>query len=115
MPSPNPEEVLKLAADMVAVKNTLASLQERWDALFANKSTPQKGGRKANPDGNQLRVLAVIEDNPDVPFDAALLQKELKMERRPIERALNNLFVAKKIIRHSRGHYIAKGKDGEFV
>ena len=110
MEPPDPQEVLKLAADIVSAKEHLNSLQSRWDALFMGQPI---AGRKARTSGIATRVLAVIEESPDEHFDASLLQKKLGIGRKPIERALNNLFVAEKIARHSRGNYEAIQKEGE--
>jgi hypothetical protein len=113
MAIPEPQEVLKLATDIVSAKEHLASLQSRWDALFSGNSDFPKGGRKPDPDGISSRVLAAIEGNPDEHFGASDLERKLGIDRKKVERALNNLFVAKKITRHSRGNYEAMVISGD--
>jgi hypothetical protein len=122
MSVPNPQEVLKLAADMVEAQNVLTSLQIKWASLFNGSSPPapieirpseRKGGRKPDPDGTTSRVLKAIEDSPNEHFDSELLHRKLGIERKKIERALYNLYTAEKIEKHSRGNYEAKTQPGE--
>jgi hypothetical protein len=112
MTSPNPQDVLKLAADMVAAQKHLDTLKAQWDSLFAGSglsvSAEVKPGRRAHPEGISSRIFVLMESEPNSVFDTALLQERLGISREQVEPALYNLFAAGKVKRVSRGKYQAK-------
>jgi hypothetical protein len=120
MSSPNPEEVLKLAKEIVDTKAALASLQSKWDGYFgsspvasgshgAASAAPRKGGRKPDADSVTGRVLAFINSDPLAHFDAADIQRGVGIDKKQAERTLFKLYAAKKIGKFSRGNYEAIG------
>ena len=121
MSSPNPEEVLQLAKQIVDMKAALSSLQSRWDGYFASSSSTngvvplalppesRRGGRKPDATSVTSRVLAFINSDPLAHFDAADVQRGLGISKKQAERTLFKLYATKKIGKHSRGNYEAIG------
>jgi len=106
MRSPSPEYVLKLAADIVAARKALDSLQTEWDALFSAADPAAPVSRKPVLGGTASRILEIINSNPKELYGVERLHGLLEdTERKPIESSLFNLNKAGKILRHSRGLY----------
>jgi hypothetical protein len=117
MISYTPEEILELAKSIVTAKTNLATLQARWDAFISASSgtrgksyPPRKGGRKPNSKSVTGRVLAHVNANYDLSFNAGELSEVLKISKKQAETTLFKLNAAKKINKHSRGRYEANRK-----
>ena len=118
MSTPNPEDVLHLAKQIVDTKAALATLQAKWESYFASSPSPngvsiqtpaepRKGGRKPDAGSVTGRVLAFINSDPQAHFDAADVQRRLGIDKKQAERTLFKLYATKKIAKHSRGNYEA--------
>jgi hypothetical protein len=119
MSSPNPEEVLQLAKQIVDVKATLAALQSKWDGYFASSpvaangvaipvsAEPRRGGRKPDADSVTGRVVAFINSDPLAHYDAGDISRGLGIEKKQAELILFKLYANKRIGKHSRGNYEA--------
>lgn len=93
----------------------LAKLQARWDTFFPPSTPPptapvppRKGGRQPDPNSDTSRILAKLNLNPQMSFDAAELHESMSIEKKKIERTLFKLYAAKKIAKAGRGRYKAK-------
>jgi hypothetical protein len=126
--SPNPREVRKLADEILQLEERLESARKKWDDLFngngiiipalelteSDASVPKKvRGRPQRDNSVSSRVLALLNSDPLTHWDAWGASRRLGVEKTAVESALYNLFVAKKIARHSRGNYEALQESAE--
>ena len=110
MTIPDTKYVLELANEIESVKARLALLQSKWTDLFSSAGQvpePNRGGRKADPDGPASKVVAALETNPLRVWNANDLAQHLGLTRKQVEKALFNLCDAGKIKRVDRGTYAA--------
>lgn len=106
--APNPREVATLANEIMQTEDRLASLRQQWESLFSvPQAEPKPIGRPPRENSAASQVLAIINGDPTLHWDAEQLAHHLKLERETVAAALYNLHAAKKIARHSRGNYEA--------
>ena len=110
--SPNPREVLELAAEIVRTEETLTELKRKWDGLFGITETAPTsksvGGRPVRENSVASQVLMLIDSQPSKQWDTESICRTLRSEKEPVASALYNLFVAKKVNRVDRGKYQSK-------
>jgi hypothetical protein len=113
MASPDPQIVLKLAADMVAAKEHLEALQAKWDSLFATGAAPPAsapvprvpGRRPPNSKSLTGRIISLLDEDPTVHYEASEIARALGEPQDKVQRTINKLVFHKKIGRYSRGMY----------
>ena len=117
MSSPDPQVILKLAADIVAAKEHLGRLQVQWDSFFSPnaigiratlESFPQKPApQKTVARGDSLsgRIIALLDKEPMIHYEAHEIAQELGEPQDKVQRTINKLVFKKRIGRYSRGLY----------
>ena len=118
MASPDPQIVLKLAADIVAAKEYLEKLQAQWDSFFissaplasvatgtSNTPQPMPRTRAAGPDTLTARIISFLDSDPQCHYETEEIAKFLGEPQEKVQRTINKLVFRKKIGRYSRGLY----------
>lgn len=119
---PQPEEVLKLAAKIVALKQDLAAAQAQWDRLIPNSTSTQQVAvavaTKPSPrirKGSGIgRILTTLSESPENDFDPVSLSESLDIPLGTTRTILSKLVGKKKIEKRGYGKYGAlRAKEEE--
>ena len=108
--APNPREVLELARVILEMEENLTALRAQWNAMFTASvevKEPKANGRPTSDNSVSAKVLAMINSDPLQHWDTESMTSKLGAERYTVASALYNLYIARKIARHSRGKYEA--------
>jgi hypothetical protein len=108
--TPKPEEVLKLASDIVKATKVLEDLQARWDAIFPSEPKPVPAPTRAIRESSfASRVEAVVVGQAGLPLTIAQVAAALgTTDTLKVGRTLFRLYSTKRIANPERGRYSAK-------
>ena len=115
--TPDPKEVLALAADIVESEKTLLSLKARWEQLFTNHSPyqlqtmqpkPEVKERTKRTDTFAAKIRTTLANSPDKRFTVEEIAKAVEGDPRKVGRALIRLRDDKTVFSSGRGLYSGK-------
>jgi hypothetical protein len=66
--TPDPQEVLNLAAQLVEAKATLEALTRKWDKIFSQNGAPSTRAKEKRTDSFAAKVRSVLAKEPERIF-----------------------------------------------
>jgi hypothetical protein len=105
--TPDPQEVLKLAAQIVETKSLLAELNSKWEMMFSqNGASRVPRAKRDNTFPAQLK--AILASDPGKQFTISEVAETTKVDSLKVGRTLFRLANTGRIENPKRGFYQAK-------
>lgn len=102
MPLPQPEEVFEIARELLATRQRLSQLEDRYAALFAN---PERASQPAPAMNLKARIIQFLAERPDLSYNMTTIATALGANENSVGPYLSELAREGKIEKRDRGLY----------